>query len=213
MRGNVVLAGAAVLLVLAGTALAQQDDGKGAGNYEALNNGQGMPLPDISGMQQQMQAQMMQQMTKQMQSATPAAGQQPAAAVQGMAPDVSGMQQQMQARMMQQMSQQMQSASPAAQANPDPMMQQNMQAQLQKVVGIDPAAKPEPSSGGLQLDAAISSLKMDPAVQATLNEKMRTIMEQTMRETFADPKMRQEMQQRFQLNGTAPSTGQVKQQP
>ncbi|WP_420209384.1 hypothetical protein [Candidatus Electronema sp. JC] len=229
-------AAAAVMLLLAGAAAAQQQNDDGA-----LRGGnvQGMPMmPDVSGIQQRMQAQMMQQMTQQMagqmQSASPAAQmtkgapQQTApapgqAAQQGvMMPDMSGIQQRMQAQMMQQMTQQMagqmQSASPAAgqaaqggtmmmPAVPDSMMR----LQMQNVLGLDPAAaQPEPN-GGLQIDSAISSIKMDPAVQSTINEKMMKIMEQTMRETFADPKMRQEMQQRFLINGITPGAGQAKQ--
>ncbi|MGX9727073.1 MAG: hypothetical protein ACTFAK_07065 [Candidatus Electronema sp. VV] len=234
-------AAAAVILLLAGAAAAQrQDDGQGAGNYETLSSGnaQGLPMPDMSGIQQRMQAQMMQQMTQQMQSASPAvqmmkgASQQAAPAADGMMPDVSGIQQQMQAQMMQQMTQQMQSASPAAQmmkdtvqqpltpaagqaaesmAVPDTMMRQNMQQQMQKVLGMNQPAPAEEQSGGLQIDSALAALKMDPSVQATINEKMMKIMEQTMRETFADPKMRQEIQQRFMSNGITPGAGQVKQ--
>lgn len=234
---------AAAVLLLAGAAAAQrQDDGQGAGNYETLSSGnaQGLPMPDMSGIQQQMQAQMMRQMTQQMagqmqagaaavQQAAPAADQAP----QGMAmPDMSGIQQRMQAQMMQQMTQQMQSASPAAQmmqgtvqqpltpaagqaaesmAVPDTMMRQNMQQQLQKVLGMNQPSPAQEQSGGLQIDSALAALKMDPSVQATINEKMMKIMEQTMRETFADPKMRQEMQQRFLNKGITPGTGQVKQ--
>jgi len=205
-------AAAAVILLLAGAAAAQrQDDGKGAA--------QGMPMPDMSGIQQQMQARMMQQMTQQMQSASPAVqmpGAQAAAGQpvqqQGMMPDMGGIQQQMQARMMQQMTQQ---AAPAAGlaaqgVAPDGMMRQNMQQQMQKVLGMNQPAPAggQNQSGGIQIDAALAALKMDPAVQAAINQKMMKIMEQTMQETFADPKMRQEMQQRFMINSTAPSQAQ-----
>ena len=156
---------------------------------------QGVMMPDMSGIQQRMQAQMMQQMTQQMagqmQSASPAA-QMTQGAPQQTAPAPG---------------QAAQGGTMMMPAVPDSMMR----LQMQNVLGLDPAAaQPEPN-GGLQIDSAISSIKMDPAVQSTINEKMMKIMEQTMRETFADPKMRQEMQQRFLINGITPGSGQAKQ--
>ena len=187
-------AAAAVILLLAGAAAAQrQDDGQGAGDYETLSNGnaQGIPMPDMSGIQQRMQAQMMQQMTQQMQSASPAAQMMQGTVQQPLTP----------------------AAGQAAEsmAVPDTIMRQNMQQQMQKVLGMNQPAPAQEQSGGLQIDSALAALKMDPSVQTTINEKMMKIMEQTMRETFADPKMRQEMQQRFLNNGITPGSGQVKQ--
>ncbi len=238
--------GAAVCLLLASTAGAQQYDGQqGAGGYETLGGAQQAApaapqvpggMPDVSGIQQKMQEQMMQQMAQQMQAASPASQMQNAAQqvgpaaqqVPGGMPDVSGIQQQMQQQMMQQMMQQMQAASPAAQMQnaaqqaapavpqmqggmPDvsgiqqkmqeQMMQQmvpqmqaaspaaQMQNAAQQAAAAAPATAPQmaPAAGGFPVDAAISSLKIDPAVQSSINDKMMKIIEQTMKETLANP--------------------------
>ncbi|CAK8719737.1 MAG: hypothetical protein CDV28_101205 [Candidatus Electronema aureum] len=93
-------------------------------------------------------------------------------------------------------------------------MQQNLRFQLQNTLGLTAAQSQDDQkgkTGGIQIDAAIASLKIDPAVQAAIHEKMLKIMQQTMQETFADPKMRQEMQQNFLFNGIAPgASGEVK---
>ena len=217
--------GAAACLLLASGAEAQQykDSQQGAGGYETLGGTQQAApqmqggMPDVSGIQQQMQAQMMQQMAQQMQAASPAAqmqnaAQQAAPQMQGGMPDVSGIQQNMQAQMMQQM----QAASPAAQmqgaaqqvAPAAPQMQggggvpdinglqQQMRAQMMQQMA--PAA---PAAGGFPVDGALSSLKIDPATQAAMNAKMAKIVEQTMQETLSNPTPTQ-----FTLpaNGAAP---------
>lgn len=93
-------------------------------------------------------------------------------------------------------------------------MQQNLRLQMQKTLGLNAAQSQDDQkgkTGGIQIDAAIASLKIDPAVQAAIHEKMLKIMQQTMQETFADPKMRQEMQQNFLFDGVAPrASGEVK---
>lgn len=43
--------------------------------------------------------------------------------------------------------------------------------------------------GGFQIDAAMSSIKVDPAVQSSINQKMQKILTQTMKETLSTANM------------------------
>jgi hypothetical protein len=142
-------------------------------------------MPDVSGIQQKMQEQMMQQMMQQMQGASPAAQMQggaPQQAAAGM-PGMDGIQQKMQEQMMQQMQQQVQGAAPASQM-PDGAMQQAMPTAVpatvqQQVLGGN--AMPQMvQSGGLQLDAALSNVKLDPAIQAAINQKAQESLNQNL---------------------------------
>jgi hypothetical protein len=169
-------------------------------------------MPDVSGIQQKMQEQMMQQMAQQMQAASPAAQiQQGAVPAQGGMPtmtapsvggqqaagmpDVSGIQQKMQEQMMQQMAQQMQAASPAAQiqqgampqAPPQGIMPPSSQPAQQQMPTNPSSMQGQP--GGFQIDAAMSSIKVDPAVQSSINQKMQKILTQTMKETLSTATM------------------------
>ncbi|WP_417909075.1 hypothetical protein [Candidatus Electronema sp. PJ] len=159
----------------------------GAMPQAAPAGGQQVPggMPDVSGIQQQMQGQMMQQMMQQMQGASPAAQMQggaPQQAAAGM-PDMSGMQQKMQEQMMQQMQQQVQGAAPASQM-PDQAMQQAMPTAVPSVVpqqvfsGNSAPQMVQP--GGLQLDAALSNVKLDPAIQAAINQKAQESLNQNL---------------------------------
>jgi hypothetical protein len=80
--------------------------------------------------------------------------------------------------------------------------QQQVRRSMDLVLGINNMSMP-PS--GFPVEKAMSSVKLDPAVQASINEKLLKIMEQTIRETLSDARLMQEMRQRFSVPPTVPS--------
>ena len=79
--------------------------------------------------------------------------------------------------------------------------QEQVRRSMDLVLGINNTPMP-PS--GFPVEKAMSSVKLDPAVQASINEKLLKIMEQTIRETLSDAKLMQEMRQRFSVTPTVP---------
>ncbi len=87
-------------------------------------------------------------------------------------------------------------------------LQQQLRKSMDLVLGINNTLMP-PS--GFPVEKAMSSVKLDPAVQAAINEKLLKIMEQTIKDTLSDARLMQEMRQRFTIQ--PPVNGKEKQQP
>ena len=79
--------------------------------------------------------------------------------------------------------------------------QEQVRRSMDLVLGLNNTPMP-PS--GFPVEKAMSSVKLDPTVQANINEKLLKIMEQTIRETLSDARLMQEMRQRFSVAPSVP---------
>jgi len=76
--------------------------------------------------------------------------------------------------------------------------QQQIRNSIDLMLNMNPAPM-QPGSYPMQGAMSDAVSKIDPAVQASINEKLMKIMQQTIQETFSDASFMQEMQQRFSI--------------
>ncbi|CAK8724068.1 hypothetical protein GCAAIG_14040 [Candidatus Electronema halotolerans] len=76
--------------------------------------------------------------------------------------------------------------------------QQQIRNSIDLMLNMNPAPM---QPGSYPMASAMSDAvgKLDPAVQASINEKLMKIMQQTIQETLSDTRFMQEMQQRFSI--------------
>jgi hypothetical protein len=82
--------------------------------------------------------------------------------------------------------------------------QHQVRNSMDLMLGMNPAPM-QPGSYPMQGAMSDAVSKIDPTVQASINEKLMKIMQQTIKETFSDARFMQEMQQRFSIMPPPPA--------
>lgn len=91
------------------------------------------------------------------------------------------------------------------------VLQQQMRNRLDLVLGMNINVPTNPT--GFPVEAAMSSIKLDPKVQAAINARLMKIMEKTIKETFSDARMMQNFKFTLQQSVVQPLNSKQQRQP